>query len=338
MSAGIEVATLLRLGLDESLARVWKAMAEMPGIGVEGLSRRLEISESELRGLLDALADRSLIRASQRTPGLLLPISAEAALTQLIRGREEDLAERQRRIRAQRAEISRVVEDRLDADDAASRPDGQIEHLIGPDEIHARFEEIAYTTTTSVDSVVAVAELPARMLADAWPLDADLLRRGVKFRSLYVEAIRDSAPLAAYARALQQAGAEVRINPTLPHRIFVSDRRVAVVPLDPVVRSRGVAIVKAAGVIALLEDLFEAIWLHAAPLDAGKAVDAETGLSDTERTLLTMLAGGSTDEAAAEELGVSLRTVRRIMADLMQRLDAGSRFEAGIKAAKRGWL
>lgn len=51
-----------------------------------------------------------------------------------------------------------------------------------------------------------------------------------------------------------------------------------------------------------------------------------------------MLAAGLTDEAAAKRLGVSLRTVRRIMAGLMDRLQASSRFEAGLKAAQKGWL
>jgi len=92
------------------------------------------------------------------------------------------------------------------------------------------------------------------------------------------------------------------------------------------------------GVIASLLELFESVWRTAAPLDVGHPIEAGTGLSDTERTLLTMLADGATDETAAKKLGVSLRTVRRIVADLMRRLDAGSRFEAGIKAAKNGWL
>ena len=50
------------------------------------------------------------------------------------------------------------------------------------------------------------------------------------------------------------------------------------------------------------------------------------------------MAAGVTDEAAANRLGVSLRTVRRRVADLMERLDASSRFEAGLKAGRRGWL
>lgn len=64
----------------------------------------------------------------------------------------------------------------------------------------------------------------------------------------------------------------------------------------------------------------------------------EHGLSAQEQQLLKLLASGLTDEAAGKRLGVSLRTVRRHMAALMERLNATSRFEAGLKAAQRGWL
>jgi DNA-binding CsgD family transcriptional regulator len=60
--------------------------------------------------------------------------------------------------------------------------------------------------------------------------------------------------------------------------------------------------------------------------------------SSQERDLLRLLGQGLTDASAARQLGVSLRTVRRMMAELMARLDARSRFEAGIRAAERGWV
>ncbi|MFI6151695.1 helix-turn-helix transcriptional regulator [Kitasatospora sp. NPDC051170] len=66
------------------------------------------------------------------------------------------------------------------------------------------------------------------------------------------------------------------------------------------------------------------------------------GCGSIERELLRILSTGLTDEGAAKRLGVSLRTVKRRMEDLMRRLDAGSRFEtgfkAGFKAGRRGWL
>jgi DNA-binding NarL/FixJ family response regulator len=50
------------------------------------------------------------------------------------------------------------------------------------------------------------------------------------------------------------------------------------------------------------------------------------------------LARGFTDEAAARKLGVSVRTARREAADLLTRLHARSRFQAGARAMALGWI
>ncbi|MFK0169623.1 helix-turn-helix transcriptional regulator [Streptomyces sp. NPDC090306] len=57
-----------------------------------------------------------------------------------------------------------------------------------------------------------------------------------------------------------------------------------------------------------------------------------------ERLVLQLLADGHLDEGIARRLNVSVRTCRRIIAALMDRLDARSRFQAGVIAASRGWM
>ncbi|WP_439654225.1 LuxR C-terminal-related transcriptional regulator [Streptacidiphilus anmyonensis] len=54
--------------------------------------------------------------------------------------------------------------------------------------------------------------------------------------------------------------------------------------------------------------------------------------------MLRLLAQGLTDATVAKRLNVSLRTERRMVADLMRRLGASGRFEAGVKAARRRWI
>jgi DNA-binding CsgD family transcriptional regulator len=56
-------------------------------------------------------------------------------------------------------------------------------------------------------------------------------------------------------------------------------------------------------------------------------------MSDREWEVLQLLAQGHTDETVARTLGVSLRTARRVAADLMVRLGARSRFQAGLMAS-----
>ncbi|CAM5486695.1 hypothetical protein SGRIM128S_07476 [Streptomyces griseomycini] len=55
-----------------------------------------------------------------------------------------------------------------------------------------------------------------------------------------------------------------------------------------------------------------------------------------EKEILRLMSQGLTDDAVRKKLGVGLRTARRMIADLMERLDARSRFEAGANAVDRG--
>jgi hypothetical protein len=66
--------------------------------------------------------------------------------------------------------------------------------------------------------------------------------------------------------------------------------------------------------------------------------DPQARPTPAEVLLLTLLADGLKDEAAARALGVSVRTVRRMVAEFMDRLGARSRFQAAILAKTRGWL
>ncbi|MFC7718494.1 helix-turn-helix domain-containing protein [Nonomuraea recticatena] len=46
----------------------------------------------------------------------------------------------------------------------------------------------------------------------------------------------------------------------------------------------------------------------------------------------------SKDEVGAQRAGMSLRTYRRHIADLLRMLDAGNRAQAALMARERGWV
>lgn len=53
---------------------------------------------------------------------------------------------------------------------------------------------------------------------------------------------------------------------------------------------------------------------------------------------MDLLGAGMTDEAIARKCGVSVRTLRRRVRVLQDRLGSTGRFQAGVRAAHRGWL
>jgi hypothetical protein len=85
------------------------------------------------------------------------------------------------------------------------------------------------------------------------------------------------------------------------------------------------------GAYALFEAAGEsAIDLAVFPDSQRPRIDAENG------RVLRALGSGVTDEAAARQLGMSLRTYRRRVAEVLVSLNAGSRFQAGVRAGELG--
>lgn len=74
------------------------------------------------------------------------------------------------------------------------------------------------------------------------------------------------------------------------------------------------------------------------PLDEAAGQHGESPLSEMERRVLLAMCTVGKDEAGARELGVSVRTYRRHVADLMQLLGAASRAQAALLARERGWV
>jgi DNA-binding NarL/FixJ family response regulator len=54
--------------------------------------------------------------------------------------------------------------------------------------------------------------------------------------------------------------------------------------------------------------------------------------------ILSLLSDGRSDSTIARESGISVRTVERRVRSLMDRLGAKTRFQAGVQAARRGWI
>jgi len=83
----------------------------------------------------------------------------------------------------------------------------------------------------------------------------------------------------------------------------------------------------AAGGRAITTDLAEAVW-DALP----------DPLSDRERSMLRLAEAGRTNKDIAEELSLSAGTVRNYFSEIVQKLDARNRIEAGRIARQNGWL
>ncbi|MFD4658250.1 LuxR C-terminal-related transcriptional regulator [Kitasatospora sp. NPDC058444] len=292
------------------------------------------MTDHQIRTALDELADLALVRPSAHADGTLWPVSPAVGLSALLAAAEEEAAARQRQIEATRAAIAALAteheEHRQHRADTAIRLDGL-------DAVRGRLEELAAHAMTECLSLdPGGAHRPDARAASA-QRNGQALRRGVSIKAVWWESFRNDPDTLAYARWLADLGGQMRTVPIVPTPLVIVDRRVAIVPLDPADPRQGALEVDSPGMLSVACALFDQLWSTAAPFGSFVPVDGQ-GLTSAERTLLELAAAGHTDEAAGRKLGVSARTVKRQMADLMARLDADSRFQAGVRAAHRGWL
>ena len=163
-------------------------------------------------------------------------------------------------------------------------------------------------------------------------LVATVVARGRRSRAIYPVRVLQDAPEALDARI--RAGEQVRVLPELPTRLLVVGDTHAVVPEPLGLADLPLAVVRQRGVVEAMRSWFDELWGRAAV----PALDGVEPRVDLRRFLLEQLAEGAHDEQIARKLGLSLRTVRRRVAALMTELGADSRFQAGVEAARRGWL
>lgn len=172
----------------------------------------------------------------------------------------------------------------------------------------------------------------------ARPLFRLMTSHGVDVKVLYPAAARLDPGIIGYAHWVTTLGAAVRATAATAPTMVVFDRRMALLPLAQEDRTRGAAQVTDPAVVGTLAWLFHEFWRCADPLgEQGPGAD-DAPLAEVERRLLRLLAAGETDESAARQLALSVRSERRIIARLMDRLGAVSRFQAGHRASARGWL
>nr|AGZ94386.1 erythropoiesis-stimulating protein [Streptomyces sp. 31A4] len=322
------------LGLPDPLLDVYRTLVSRPGWGVLEIAGQLGITESAVHACLDELAELSMLYAPEYATQPVA-LSPEIGLTALLNRRESEILAQQARLAAARTEAAELAA--VYSAHQQNRGNSGLEQLDELASVRAKLVELAGQAQTELLSFTPGGAQSQESLDASRPLDEKSLASGIRIRTLYLDSVRNDRATTEYVRWLAGLGGEIRTIPTLPIRMLVVDRSVALLPKDPNNSRAGAVIVRAPGVLAALVHLFEAVWQQAQPLDGVQPCPPDEPTAQ-ELELLKLLELGSTDEVAARKLGVSLRTVRRMMADIMGRLGARSRFEAGVLATRAGWI
>jgi DNA-binding CsgD family transcriptional regulator len=214
----------------------------------------------------------------------------------------------------------------------AETPYAEIEWVEGPSSIAVVLDEF---TRTAGREILVLHGRRSPCCADAQA--CRLVRPGTDGSDIAVRIIYEHGHAAlGELNQLSTADARVRTVGRVDRTIVVFDRQISLLTSD----DRTMLRIHRPEVVAALASLFDQCWSVAQSLpDTSPVPDAdEPVLDERGRALLKQLALGMKDDAIARNLGVSVRSVRRYVSELCKALDVTSRFQAGVQAARRGWL
>lgn len=319
------------LGFPPEVAQLYDRLQPLSGRPVDEVGESLGMSPEELAVAAAALIEAEIVEidaASVRT------LSSAAAIARML----ESAAARAQAAHDRLLKISRAVP--YVAGSAVRPSASQLEEPVEP--IDGEVFRSRYIPDTLATLVRRTTGDLMWLRPDQWSLPweqdmvgliAETVRSGRRARGIYPVAALSEAPAVLQARA--EAGEEIRVMPEVPTRLLVVGVTHALVP-EPLGHTGAPrTMVRQRGIVEALRLLFEEMWADASPV-----ADYDRGFRGEEvrRQLLRQLATGAQDEQIARRLGLSLRTVRRRVAELMSELHAESRFQAGVEAARRGWI
>ncbi|MFN2544592.1 MAG: helix-turn-helix domain-containing protein [Actinomycetota bacterium] len=327
--AGGEHQTLRKLGLAEEEAEAYLALVRSD-LSAPELSEVTGWEAARSRSMLRKLHGRGLAR---RLPGgaryRLTP--PDAALSELIDEQDAEL-------RRLRGAVRLIAESHQEATwrPGGPEPDSYLEVVGGLEALRNQFEALQ---AEARHEIVGCTKLPILVT----PIESgnvgeeEALSRGVSNRWIYERAVLELPGALEGIRRYAERGEQSRIIDTLPSKFTIVDRRVALIHVTeqtPAGQEILGLIMRHPELVGALDQFFELLWDTATPIQDA----SEAGSSETRRRpmaeLVDYMAAGLTDATVARQLGITDRTLRRWMQELLLSLGAQSRFEAGFKLGR----
>jgi sugar-specific transcriptional regulator TrmB len=334
-----EVAQMLDPLLSPIQELVYLALLNNAGADAEELAASLGRSPSRIRNELRGLEHMGL---ASRTPGprsCYLPTPPDIGLAALAQRHRDRVAGAE----AVAAQLTARFPSRAHPPERSA----VVEVIEGEEAVGFRSQQLQ----AAAASEVLLVDTPPyhHSVGEPNQTELDALARGVTYRVLYDQPALDATP-GRFHQEIQTyylaAGEQGRYIPSLPAKLLIVDRQIALTPLDARRHTFTLGLlVRQCSLLDMLLLVFETLWKVGQPLTSDRPAfdqtveaDVTAPLSSETTELLRLLALGFKDEAAARHLGQNYRSVRRRIATAMTALDAKTRFQAGANAAKRNWI
>jgi hypothetical protein len=321
--------------LDERGIAAYREAVHAGRYAPEHIAQSLGIPLEDADAIGQRLVHLCLLRPMPGAPDVLVPVSPDAAAANLVGPAEEQIRELQHSVSRTRDGLlsllpayfeSRRQRNPMESFDIIS------DYLV----VEALLKDCGDRCRTEVLTVQPGGPRPNHLLESARSITGERLARGIRVQHIYQHTVRGDLANTAYIRDVTALGAEVRTTDQLIDRMIIYDREIVFLPEQGVEgRPPGAIVVREPTLVAFLCKLYDHLWLQATPFEP----DAEehTDISDDVKwAIVKLMAQGYKDEMVARRLGMSVRTCRRHISEIMEELDATSRFQAGVNAVLSG--
>ncbi len=319
---------------DTELA-VYRHLVASDGATVDEIAFTLGLTTGQIQDARDTLVRAGLVQPSlERDQLVALP--PEVGLAGAVHDDEAAVRELQGRIAARRTAYLQLLPTFRDARQSGGGV-GDVQVLERLDTIRDFLADTCRDTRHELFIAHPTRHLSADSLDEGLPQDLEMLTRGVVRRTLYLKSNRDSVAVRRAVARTTQAGAEVRVLPVIPVRLMCFDGRIAMISRNAAPGDTAAVVIRHIDLVGTIRQLFLAAWESAEPFLTTSEADQD-GLSELDQAILAGLVQGQSDEQIARQQDISVRTCRRHIHDLTERLGAQTRLQAAVHAARRGWV
>jgi sugar-specific transcriptional regulator TrmB len=322
---------LAAIGLDETHESAYRALVSVGAADVPDLARRLMLGEQDAERALRGLERRGLAAQSSGRPGRWVAAPPGVALGALLAQQRHELEQ------AELAAALLAEEYRAAASEPAVHD--LVEVVIGASAVTQRFLQLQLGAAEEVCALVTGN--PVAVTGTENDAEEQAAERGVRYRVVVERAVLDRPDGITELTSALGRDEQVRVVETVPTKLVVADRSLAMVPLTSHTSEPAALVVHASGLLELLSGLFESVWRDALPLRLGASGVTEQGPDGPDGTdleVLSLLLAGLTDASVAKQLDLGLRTVQRRVKRLMELTGVTTRLQLGWQAYERGWV
>jgi hypothetical protein len=282
----------------------------------------LQLTVPEIEAAVSELIQFKLLQQVPGCSGRLESMSPESAADLLVVPLERQLREQRSVISKIRMQVQALAPE-YEAGTAYRRRSRAVEVLFDRSDASDLIEESARLCTAQAIASRPGGSHDTETLDATIARDEEMLARGVAMRILYQHAARYHPPTVACAERLTRFGAEIRTIGDQLMESIVFDLSIGIMEPED---SQPLVLIREPNILKFMVASFDRSWLLGEPLFMATARKVS---DDLGRAIMSLLTEGKSDKSIARRLGISERTCQRHVRNVMIRLNAKSRFQAG---------